>query len=240
MSTTCPLHELRIRRSARFMPPPNHYFDESPQSRSDERTIDVALPDVSFSMRTDRGVFSHGRLDTGTAILLARSAATTGTRERSSTSDAVPARSRSRSRCGPRWRRCSPSTSTRGRARCVSDNAARLGLTNVTVVHPDEVPGDIVVDLIWSNPPIRIGKPALHAILADVARPAGPRRVGRCWSCNAHLGADSLERWLRSNGHGDAPSGGPWPATACSSASPVESSGAIELASCTRGDRHDN
>ena len=52
------------------MPPPNHYFDESPQSRSEERTIDVALPDVSFAMRTDHGVFSHGRLDTGTAILL--------------------------------------------------------------------------------------------------------------------------------------------------------------------------
>ena len=55
---------------SRFMPPSHHYFEESPQSRSDARTIDVALPDVSFSMRTDRGVFSHGRLDTGTAILL--------------------------------------------------------------------------------------------------------------------------------------------------------------------------
>ena len=52
------------------MPPPHHYFEESPQSRSDERTIEVVLPDVSFEMRTDRGVFSHGRLDTGTAILL--------------------------------------------------------------------------------------------------------------------------------------------------------------------------
>ena len=37
---------------------------------SGARTIDVALPDVTFSMQTDRGVFSHGRLDTGTAILL--------------------------------------------------------------------------------------------------------------------------------------------------------------------------
>jgi len=30
----------------------------------------VVLPDVRFSLRTDRGVFSHGRLDTGTAVLL--------------------------------------------------------------------------------------------------------------------------------------------------------------------------
>ncbi len=166
------------------MPPSDHYFEESPQSRSDARTIDVALPDVSFSMQTDRGVFSHGRLDTGTAILLREApppppsgtfvdlgcgagpiALTLALRAPQASVLAVDVNSRARSLC--------------------SDNAARLGLTNVTVAHPDEVPDDTVVDLIWSNPPIRIGKPALHAILDDVARAAGTGRVGRAWSCNA-------------------------------------------------------
>ena len=31
----------------------------------------------------------------------------------------------------------------------------------------DEVPDDLVVDLLWSNPPIRIGKEALHELLRD-------------------------------------------------------------------------
>ena len=181
------------------MTPSHHYFEESPQSRSDTRTIDVTLPDVSFSMRTDRGVFSHGRVDTGTAILLREAppppptgtlvdlgcgagpiALTLALRAPQASVLAVDVNSRARSLCG--------------------DNAARLGLTNVTVVHPDEVPSDAVVDLIWSNPPIRIGKPALHATLAtwlDRLAPDGAAVL----VVQRHLGADSLDRWLRSRGH---------------------------------------
>jgi 16S rRNA (guanine1207-N2)-methyltransferase len=180
-------------------PPPNHYFDESPASRSDERTIEVVLPDVSFSMRTDHGVFSHGRLDTGTAILLRGAppppevgtfvdlgcgagpiALTLATRAPMASVLAVDVNSRARSLC--------------------RDNAARLGLTNVTVAHPDDVPGDIAVDLIWSNPPIRVGKSALHAILeAWLGRLVeGGSAV---FVVQRNLGADSLDRWMRSNGH---------------------------------------
>src|SRR5699024_1709515 len=48
-----------------------------------------------------------------------------------------------------------------------AQNAHRLGLTNVRVIAPEEVPEDLVLDVIWSNPPIRIGKPALHALLLE-------------------------------------------------------------------------
>ena len=44
-------------------------------------------------------------------------------------------------------------------------NAARLGLDNVRVARPDAVPPTERFDLIWSNPPIRIGKAALHELL---------------------------------------------------------------------------
>jgi 16S rRNA (guanine1207-N2)-methyltransferase len=180
-------------------PPPNHYFEESPDSRSDERTIDVVLPDVSFSMRTDHGVFSHGRLDTGTAILLRGApppprvgtfvdlgcgagpiALTLAMRAPQASVLAVDVNSRARSLC--------------------RDNAVRLALTNVTVAHPDEVPSDVALDLIWSNPPIRVGKSALHAILgAWLGRLSA--RGSAVLVVQRNLGADSLDRWLRSNGH---------------------------------------
>src|SRR3954447_16725174 len=47
-----------------------HYFDDRPSVASDVAVVDVALPDVAFTMTTDRGVFSHGHLDTGTSLLL--------------------------------------------------------------------------------------------------------------------------------------------------------------------------
>ena len=43
----------------------------------------------------------------------------------------------------------------RGRERC----------RNIRVVGPDEVPADVQLRTIWSNPPIRIGKAALHDLL---------------------------------------------------------------------------
>ena len=179
--------------------PPQHYFDESPNSRSEERTIDVLLPDVSFSMRTDRGVFSHGRLDTGTAILLRGApppppdgtfvdlgcgagpiALTLAMRSPLAAVLAIDVNSRARSLC--------------------RDNADRLGLTNVTVAHPDEVRGDLAVDLIWSNPPIRVGKPALHAILGTWLGRLGPGGSA-ILVVQRNLGADALDRWLRAAGH---------------------------------------
>src|SRR5699024_7801309 len=48
-----------------------------------------------------------------------------------------------------------------------ADNARRAGVSNVRVVAPDEVPADLAPDAIWSNPPIRIGKEALHALLGQ-------------------------------------------------------------------------
>jgi 16S rRNA G1207 methylase RsmC len=76
-----------------------------------------------------------------------------------------------------------------------AENARRAGLANVQVHSPEEVPEDLAVDTLWSNPPIRIGKPALHALLREWTarlRPTGTAAlvVGK------NLGADPLARWL--------------------------------------------
>lgn len=74
-------------------------------------------------------------------------------------------------------------------------NAERLGLTNVRVAAPDDVPADLVFAEIRSNPPIRVGKEALHGILETWLPRLSPD--GAAFLVVAkHLGADSLQRWI--------------------------------------------
>lgn len=52
---------------------------------------------------------------------------------------------------------------------------------------------------IWCNPPVHVGKPALHALLADWLALLAPG--GEAWLVVArNLGSDSLARWLAAQG----------------------------------------
>ncbi len=64
---------------------------------------------------------------------------------------------------------------------------------------PDDVPADVGFATIWSNPPIRIGKAALHELLLRWLPRLAPG--GRAvLVVQKHLGADSLARWLAEQG----------------------------------------
>ena len=80
-------------------------------------------------------------------------------------------------------------------------------MANVTVIGPEDFPDDLVIDEIWSNPPIRIGKPALHGLLTTWLDRLGDDGVAR-FVVQKHLGADSLSSWLEAQG---------WPTTRLSS-----------------------
>ena len=82
-------------------------------------------------------------------------------------------------------------------------NAEANGLTNITVAAPDAVPDHVRFAALWSNPPIRIGKPALHALLLQWLDRLTPDGVAAL-VVQKHLGADSLVRWLAEQG---------WPTT---------------------------
>lgn len=74
-------------------------------------------------------------------------------------------------------------------------NADRLGLGNVRAVRPEQVPSEVRFAQIWSNPPIRIGKEALHQLMQDWL----PRLEAgaEAWLVvQRNLGADSLQRWI--------------------------------------------
>lgn len=77
----------------------------------------------------------------------------------------------------------------------VRRNAERHGITNLNAALPEDVPADVRFDAIWSNPPIRVGKQELHAMLTTwLTRLEGDASA---WLVVAkHLGAESLQRWL--------------------------------------------
>jgi 16S rRNA G1207 methylase RsmC len=78
-----------------------------------------------------------------------------------------------------------------------ADNAANLELGNITVSLPDDVDPTQTFDLIWSNPPIRVGKSELHTILLRWLPRLHPE--GEAYLVVAKkLGADSLLAWLNS------------------------------------------
>ena len=157
-----------------------HYFDEAPATGSAEATVAVELSDTSFTLRTDRGVFSHGRVDAGTSLLLragAGAAADGVALDLGCGSGPIAVTLARRSPALTVW---AVDVNERARSLCATNTAAN-GAANVVVAAPDDVPDDVRFDLIWSNPPIRIGKPALHELLTSWLDRLTPA-AGRCWS----------------------------------------------------------
>jgi 16S rRNA (guanine1207-N2)-methyltransferase len=178
---------------------PGHYFDAAPATASAPRSVRLDLPERSLVLATDRGVFSADRVDPGTRYLLLEAPAPppTGTFvDLGAGYGPIALAMALRSPGATVW---AVEVNERARALCRA-NAATAGLGNVVVADPSEVPDDLSVDLLWSNPPIRIGKQALHDLLGgwlDRLSPAGSAVL----VVQKHLGADSLQRWLGDRGH---------------------------------------
>lgn len=86
----------------------------------------------------------------------------------------------------------------RARDLCRS-NANQAGLTNVVVAPPEEIPAGLTFDRIYSNPPIRVGKAALHELLDTWLARLTPDGVAYL-VVQKHLGADSLAKHLTTRG----------------------------------------
>lgn len=176
----------------------SHYF-EDPTVPSDPVVIDVTLADTAFTMETDTGVFSRGHVDAGTSLLLrhdAPIAASGNLLDLGAGSGAIALTMARRSPAATVW---AVDVNVRARALC-ERNARRNNLTNIRVASPDEVPADLRFATIWSNPPIRIGKPALRELLLQwLGRMTDDGTA--CLVVQKHLGADSLQNWLTFEGH---------------------------------------
>ena len=65
---------------------------------------------------------------------------------------------------------------------------------------PTRCPADVRFAELWSNPPIRVGKAALHDLLDGWLGRLDTDGAARCSSSRSTSGADSLHRWLDGEG----------------------------------------
>lgn len=174
-----------------------HYFERSPDTASRPGSVDLVLGDLHLRLATDAGVFSADRVDPGTRVLL-------------ETVPPPPAGDLLDLGCGygpvalamarraPGARVWAIDVNERAVALCAR-NATAAGLPNVRSCRPGDVPRRVRFSVIWSNPPIRVGKVALQQLLAGW--------LGRLTAAGSahlvvhrHLGSDSLQRWLDAQG----------------------------------------
>ena len=179
--------------------PGSHYFDEDPTTDSSPRDVTLLLPDMQLTLTTDRGVFGYDRVDGSTKLLLLRAPAPSTTGHLLDIGCGTGAIALTMARRAPAATVWAVEVNERARDLCRT-NAERNGLQNVRVCAPDDMPADVHFTTIWSNPAIRIGKPALHAMLL--------RWLG-CLTddgeailvVHKHLGSDSLQTWLGGQGY---------------------------------------
>lgn len=177
----------------------DHYFSADPGSTQRLQRVVVAAWGHPLELDSSSGVFAAGRLDKGTAVLLreARPAVTTGRFLDLGCGYGVIACALAAE--APSAQVWAVDVNERALQLC-RDNADRLGYGDqVMVALPDEVPAELEFDEIWSNPPIRIGKAALHELLEEWLPRLTPE--GRAiLVVGKNLGADSLQRWIVEQG----------------------------------------
>jgi 16S rRNA (guanine1207-N2)-methyltransferase len=176
----------------------DHYFNADPKVASHPRTIGVSLPDLSFELDTDRGVFAYGHLDFGTDLLL-RSLPPVPPGELVDIGCGYGAIAITLALRNPDARVWAVDVNRRALDLCAR-NAVRAGARNVVPVEPDTVPEGIRFAAVYSNPPVRLGKPALHELLLTWIERLEPDAVATL-VVQRHLGADSLAAWLAGLGH---------------------------------------
>jgi 16S rRNA G1207 methylase RsmC len=171
--------------------PGDHYFTGKPASADERRLRTVTLAGREVEVEVAPGIFSPGGIDKGTAVLLREAPA--------------PPSSGNLLDLGCGWGPIALTLAIESPGATVwavdvneraldlaRRNAERLGLSNVRVSLPDDVPSDVTFAAMWSNPPIRVGKDVLHQLMRTWLA-----RCDSAWMVvQKNLGSDSLARWI--------------------------------------------
>ncbi|MBO0900649.1 methyltransferase [Cellulomonas sp. zg-ZUI222] len=171
-----------------------HYFTARPASPEQRRTLRVHLAGRDVEVETAGGVFSPDHVDLGTQVLLRTVPAPPPRGDLLDLGCGWGPVALTLALLAPDARVWAVDVNERA-LDLVRRNAVRLGLTNVVAATPDDVPDDVRFAAVWSNPPVRIGKPALHGLLTRWLPRLAPGGEG--WLVvGRNLGADPLQRWL--------------------------------------------
>jgi 16S rRNA (guanine1207-N2)-methyltransferase len=170
------------------------YFTAQPSAAHRPGLVRVVLPDLYLELATDSGVFSPGRLDPGTRLLLEEAPAPPPSGDILDLGCGYGPIACALAARAPGATVWAVDVNERALALCAA-NAARAGLSNVRCALPDsaEVPPRLAG--IWSNPPVRIGKGPLHAMLREWLARLAPEAAATL-VMGRNLGADSLHAWL--------------------------------------------
>ena len=176
-----------------------HYFTADPSVEFRRVPMRADVWGHWLELTTGSGVFAQGRLDVGTGVLLREMAPPTEARSVLDLGCGYGV-------IGLAVAVAVPEASVTGvdvneRALLLAnENAAAIGVPDrFRAVLPEQVDAEATYDEIWSNPPIRIGKEALHELLLTWLPRLKPNGVARM-VVGKNLGADSLAGWLTEQG----------------------------------------
>ncbi|RSX54274.1 MFS transporter [Bifidobacterium goeldii] len=188
------------------------YFSAEPASEDVRRSLNVSVQGHDVQVETSNGVFSGSRVDLGTSVLLREVPDAPETGALLDLGCGWGPITLALSLASPHADVWSVDVNTRA-LELTAENAKRNGCTNVHVTACNEdgkplatqpagvcesMPDDLVFDAIWSNPPIRIGKDALHTLLMAWLPRLKPAGGVAYLVVQKNLGADSLVPWLAS------------------------------------------
>lgn len=192
-------------QSSQSQKPNNHYFDASPAKLGATKKVTFRFDTTDFNVQSASGVFSNRGLDKGTQILLHFLEKNPKLLEDLNSSEKTlldlgcgwgPISIALASRC-PKSQIVGVDINPNAVALC-NKNAQSNGFENIQAKTPQDLPDNLKVHEIWSNPPIRIGKQALQELISDYLNRLHPN--GRAFLVvNKNLGADSLAKWINAN-----------------------------------------
>ena len=178
----------------------DHYFSAKPGSADVRRTVEARIWGREYTFTTATGVFSRDRLDIGTAVLLREVDPPTGTGTFLDLGTGYGPIACALAVEAPEAVVWAVDVNTRA-LELTGENAGKAGVSDrVHPALPDDVPGDVLFDQIWSNPAIHIGKAELHKMLLHWLVRLAPGGVA-WFVVGKNLGGDSLQRWLTEQGY---------------------------------------
>jgi 16S rRNA (guanine1207-N2)-methyltransferase len=177
----------------------DHYFSADPAAPFDRQTFTCRVWGHELTLVSGSGVFSKGHLDHATEVLF-RETEPPAQGQFLDLGCGYGVIGLAIARAVPLANVTAVDVNQRALA-LANENARAMDVEGRFVAClPDAVPSNATYDEIWSNPPIRIGKQALHELLLTWLPRLAPG--GRAvMVVGKNLGADSLQRWLGEQGY---------------------------------------